>query len=186
MCIVCTHTNTSDNKCPVCVFQRFCCPKPVQQCWGTASVRRVVLLIVWIESRRRRYFICLFGPNLVVKCKKPPDPLWYFDRFWYLSISVPGSRAIFHHSSHPAIEASAAAWQLLPTKRGPTKASPRVPRNGIKPQGGTWCWPAPVALGDPCFYQAARMCECNKIKWSFFFCWYDSYTQRENNAENIH
>lgn len=55
------------------------------------------------------------------------------------------------------IEASAAAWQLLPTKRGSTKASPRVPRNGIKPQGGTRCWPTPVAVGDPCFYQAARM-----------------------------
>lgn len=153
----------------VCVFHFFSEGFAVQHCSGTASVRRVVLLIVWIESRRRRRFVCLFGPNLVVKSKKPPDPLWYFDRYWYLLTSAPGSGGIFHHCSHPAIEASAAAWQLLPTERGSTKASPRVPRNGIKPQGGTWCWPAPVAVGDRCFYQAARMCDCNKISWSLLF-----------------
>lgn len=107
-------------------------------------------------------------------------------------LPVPGSGS--QGSSHRGLDswAAPAAWQQLPTKRGSAKASPRVPLNGFKPQGGSWGWPvASTGSGGAEFLSSCTYLSCNKISWSFSFSfffisksWYWSYTRGQIRTES--
>lgn len=99
MCIVCAHANTSNNKCPVRVFhflfKGFAGPKRVQQCSGTALAGVLCSWLCGLNPEEVGTIFVYLAQIWLLNLRTPPNPLWYFERYWYLPISVPGSRGIF-------------------------------------------------------------------------------------------
>lgn len=147
------------------------CPVQVKDCYLPVAVIRNLVIPCFPPGVFELRFPASVYSFIVLCFVRVYDPSYvYFVSC--LPISVPGCGSIFQSSSHRGVDswAAPAAWQQLPTKRGSTKASPQVPLNGFKPQGGGWGWPvASTGGGGPCFLSSCTYLSCDKISWSFFF-----------------